>query len=102
MCLQGLHSAGLVRIADGDQLVRVAATAAGKLDYFAETTEVRLDVPEGLRIQVQKGDAERKQYVDKKHINGTDTLKYNYTGTVLASDNILFPKEDVQMFCSRK
>ncbi len=60
MCLQGLHSTGLVRVADGDQLVRVAPSSARQPDYFAETTEFRPNVPEGFRVQVQKGDAETK------------------------------------------
>ena len=60
MCLQGLDSTGLVRVADGDQLVRVAPSTTRQPDYFAETTEFRPNVPEGFRVQVQKGDAEKR------------------------------------------
>jgi hypothetical protein len=60
VCLQGLDSTGLVRVADGDQLVRVAPSTTRQPDYFAETTEFRPNVSEGFRVQVQKGDAEKR------------------------------------------
>ena len=60
VCLESLHSAGLVRVADGHQLVRVAAAAACQPNDFTESAELRPNIPEGFRVQVQKGDAERQ------------------------------------------